>query len=304
MPFKLIFSLAGLGVLDTAYLTLSKYSNLPLACPASGPVSGCQTVLDSDWASFFGVPMSLLGLATYSTVATLAAIGSSRQAACLDERDDSTTSALRSAMLGGGVVLATCSAFLMFILFTEFPGELCPWCLASAALSAAVLTAALRGHSGSELGRAAGPGSAAMAGLALVLALNFSNIQQSQAQADGYYEIPYQEPPITTESSPRAVTLAKRLKEAGARMYGAFWCSHCYDQKEAFGKQAMADFPYVECYPDGFMKGTKMASVCTDAGIKGFPTWVLGGEILEGEQPFDVLEDKLTKVAAAAAAQP
>lgn len=34
-------------------------------------------------------------------------------------------------------------------------------------------------------------------------------------------------------------------------MYGAFWCTHCHDQKEEFGKEAMADFPYVECYPDG-----------------------------------------------------
>lgn len=34
-------------------------------------------------------------------------------------------------------------------------------------------------------------------------------------------------------------------------MYGAFWCSHCFDQKQDFGKEAAADFPYVECYPDG-----------------------------------------------------
>ena len=48
--------------------------------------------------------------------------------------------------------------------------------------------------------------------------------------------------------------LAKRLKAAGAQMYGAFWCSHCFEQKQAFGKGAMADFPYVECYPDGYYK--------------------------------------------------
>lgn len=46
--------------------------------------------------------------------------------------------------------------------------------------------------------------------------------------------------------------LAKRLKAAGAKMYGAFWCSHCFEQKQAFGKEAMADFPYVECYPEGY----------------------------------------------------
>lgn len=59
---------------------------------------------------------------------------------------------------------------------------------------------------------------------------------------------------MTQVSQPRAVELAKRLKAAGAQMYGAFWCSHCFDQKQDFGRDAMADFPYVECYPDGFRK--------------------------------------------------
>jgi hypothetical protein len=41
-----------------------------------------------------------------------------------------------------------------------------------------------------------------------------------------------QAPVVTNESSPQAVALAKRLKAAGARMYGAFWCSHCFEQKQ------------------------------------------------------------------------
>ena len=56
---------------------------------------------------------------------------------------------------------------------------------------------------------------------------------------------------VMKESPAGAADLAKRLKTAGAQMYGAFWCSHCFDQKQDFGKEAMADFPYVECYPDG-----------------------------------------------------
>jgi len=62
---------------------------------------------------------------------------------------------------------------------------------------------------------------------------------------------------VDTSSPPRAVELAKRLKAAGAKMYGAFWCSHCFEQKEAFGREAMKDFPYVECYPDGFRQASK-----------------------------------------------
>lgn len=45
-------------------------------------------------------------------------------------------------------------------------------------------------------------------------------------------EIPYFETGITKESSPLAITLAKHLHSIGAKLYGAFWCSHCYDQKE------------------------------------------------------------------------
>lgn len=44
-------------------------------------------------------------------------------------------------------------------------------------------------------------------------------------------------------------------------MYGAFWCSHCYDQKQAFGAEAMAAFPYVECYPEGLHKVGSMQGV-------------------------------------------
>ena len=41
-----------------------------------------------------------------------------------------------------------------------------------------------------------------------------------------------QPPVVTKTSSPEAMALAKHLKEIGATMYGAFWCSHCYGQKQ------------------------------------------------------------------------
>lgn len=63
-----------------------------------------------------------------------------------------------------------------------------------------------------------------------------------------------QEPEVTTASTQRTVDLARRLRAAGARFYGAFWCSHCFEQKVAFGAAAAKELPYVECYPDGFHK--------------------------------------------------
>jgi len=67
-------------------------------------------------------------------------------------------------------------------------------------------------------------------------------------------ELPYVEPLVTTASSDAAISLARKLKAAGAKMYGAFWCTHCYDQKQEFGVPAMADFPYVECFPQGWKR--------------------------------------------------
>ncbi len=64
-------------------------------------------------------------------------------------------------------------------------------------------------------------------------------------------------------------TFAQCISDSGATFYGAFWCPHCQEQKRMFGKSAKL-LPYVECSePNG--KG--QLSVCTDAGVTGYPTW-------------------------------
>lgn len=45
-------------------------------------------------------------------------------------------------------------------------------------------------------------------------------------------DLPYFTTEITTPSSPFAIALAKHLNAIGAKMYGAFWCSHCVEQKQ------------------------------------------------------------------------
>ena len=73
------------------------------------------------------------------------------------------------------------------------------------------------------------------------------------------------------------------------QMYGAFWCSHCYEQKLAFGEEANQYLPYVECYPDGYRRGVNMAKACQDAGIDGFPMWIIDGQSLSGDQELQAL---------------
>ena len=63
-----VSAVAGLGALDTAYLTYAKISQVPLACPSSG---SCTEVLNSSFASIGPVPLSALGLLAYLSVVAL-----------------------------------------------------------------------------------------------------------------------------------------------------------------------------------------------------------------------------------------
>jgi hypothetical protein len=76
-------------------------------------------------------------------------------------------------------------------------------------------------------------------------------------------------------------TFAKCLTEKGLKMYGTSWCSHCKDQKKAFG----SSFQYIT-YTDCEVE----SSACLAAGIKGYPTWKAeDGRKLEGQQSFRTL---------------
>ena len=46
-------------------------------------------------------------------------------------------------------------------------------------------------------------------------------------------------PIITTSSSPQKVKFAKFLSGSNVVMYSAYWCPHCHDQKQLFGKEAV-----------------------------------------------------------------
>lgn len=82
---------------------------------------------------------------------------------------------------------------------------------------------------------------------------------------------------------------AKCLKDKGAVFYGAFWCSHCQNQKKSFG--ASVEFlPYVEC---STADGKEQLQACTDKKIEGYPTWVFpDGSRQSGEVPFETLASK------------
>jgi hypothetical protein len=99
----------------------------------------------------------------------------------------------------------------------------------------------------------------------------------------GYYFLYYSKPTSVLDA------FAQCLKARGAKMYGAWWCPHCADQKEMFG-YAFRYVDYIECSPPGQRTETQ---ACKQAGVKNFPTWQFAdGSRTEGAQPLALLGQK------------
>jgi hypothetical protein len=84
-------------------------------------------------------------------------------------------------------------------------------------------------------------------------------------------------------------SFARCLTANDVKMYGAWWCPHCADQKQIFG-QAFRYLDYVECSPPGQRTENQ---VCRQAGIKDYPTWQFAdGLRAEGTQSLAVLSQR------------
>jgi hypothetical protein len=90
-------------------------------------------------------------------------------------------------------------------------------------------------------------------------------------------------------SNHRYDEFARCLASKQAKMYGLYWCPHCIEQKEMFGK-AFRYVPYVEC---AVKDSHELAGACSAAGVKLFPSWQFGAnKPIEGVFPMQELSDK------------
>ncbi|MBU3912976.1 MAG: hypothetical protein KKB21_05430 [Nanoarchaeota archaeon] len=77
-----------------------------------------------------------------------------------------------------------------------------------------------------------------------------------------------------------ADSLAKCLSEKNVKMYGAYWCPHCSNQKNLFGGELEKSGIYVECAEGG---ENPQPNLCYEKGIDGYPTWEINGKLYSGE---------------------
>ncbi|KAL7537715.1 hypothetical protein ACHAXR_008834 [Thalassiosira sp. AJA248-18] len=278
------------------------------------------------------LPLSALGMAAYTTVFLLAALPlisseSDSGEVVLDGNN-------RVALLGGTTLMASFSVYLVSLLLGVLHAS-CLFCFVSAGLSVMMAALSwfggmlpnseeeLSGEEGAllevmELRKRGATLGASSVGAATVVALglflgasdnggNFDTLAASSATASSSSgtllastgstkiftdNVP---PAITTTSSASALTLASDLKSLNSRMFGAFWCSHCYDQKQSLGYEAMQVIPYVECDQEGY---NNKRALCKERGLPGYPTWEIGGELFPGERSLEELREIVDDVKA------
>ena len=140
----------------------------------------------------------------------------------------------------------------------------------------------------------------AFAAAGVLAAGTLYTVQSSQVEAELYAEAAALEqapverikrpPTITTASSARARAVAEQLNARGARMFGAWWCSHCADQKETLGKEAFSSLTYIECAADG---ANSQRALCNENNVPGYPAWQIDGKLYPGEKSLAELEELL-----------
>ncbi|CAE8608328.1 unnamed protein product [Polarella glacialis] len=132
-----------------------------------------------------------------------------------------------------------------------------------------------------------------MAGLVALGALRGGTlpVQATEGGEEGYGSLIERykpdHPPVRSTSSEADIALARHLTKVGAACYSTWWCPHCQEQREEFGKEAVALAPFVECSS----ASRKQLPICKEKGddIPGYPTWIYGGKVFRGGKELSEL---------------
>ena len=274
--------LATAGLIDTGSITLKRWGLLGnLTCPMGA--DGCDKVLNSAWGTVFaGIPLSMVGVLAYGVMLLMALLpllpGLQENKSDLSRRTwwGLFTVSLSMAVFSGvllGVMLLKIQAFCFF-------------CVLSAGLSLALFVLSIVGGGWDDLGQLL------FRGVILALAVLLGGLiwasvvdpNRPEAVASGSGVAPL----VATKSTPASIALAEHLTSSGAMMYSAYWCPHCHEQKELFGKEASDQLKVVECAPDG---EKNQADLCRSKGLEGFPSWEINGSIDSGVKGLDALAE-------------
>jgi len=268
-------AISSIGAVITAYLTITKLAGGSAACPTEG----CEKVLESPYAVVFGLPLALFGFLAYAS--TIAA------AVTPWFVNPETSKAFRVNLENWTwlYLFAASTSMMLFSIYLMYISNIviksfCLYCVGSALCALGLFIITIIGREWSDIGQlffiGIIVGMITMVGtLAVYAPINNPDANNSD---NGYS--------ITTISSPANIELAKHLTAVEAKMYGAFWCGHCHEQKELFGQPAVRELTYIECDPEGT---NPQPDLCKAAKIPGYPTWEVNGQLYSGTQSLEDL---------------
>ena len=287
----LIAAVAGLGALTTAYLTIVKLTGGSAACVAGGAEASasCTDVLSSPWAMVFGQPLALFGFLAYIGMVIFALAPLAVNPAQNKELRAKLENWTWLLLLAGAIAMTVFSAYLMYLLFFKIQA-VCLYCLASAGFSLSLLILTLIGRTWEDIGQvlftAVVIGMVTLIGTLAVYA-NAENPGGTASNQTPVTLSPTGNPipgvgwEVTTTSGEAEIALARHLTKIGAKEYIAWWCPHCHEQKQLFGKQAYSEINHIECDPQG---QNAQPDLCKAANIQSFPTWEINGQQYQGVQ--------------------
>lgn len=271
--------LATVGLIDTGSITLKRWGLLgSLTCPGGG--DGCDKVLGSVWGTLFGQPLSLFGALAYGAVLLLALL----PLVLRGELRSRLAPVSSWGLLLISVGMAVFSLVLMGVMVIKIQA-FCFFCVLSAGLSLALALLSLLGLDWPDRGQLL----FRVVLVALVVGLTglgwAAAVDRPVAEAGGR-GVPL---PVTTTSTPEAIALAEHLSDRGVVMYSAWWCPHCNDQKQLFGREAVEQLTIIECAADG---RDNQKELCDSKGIQGFPSWEIDGVLEAGVKPLGQLAER------------
>lgn len=293
---QLIGAIAIVGTLLTTYLSVLKLTGGSAACSgdAAAGASSCNAVLNSAYAEVFGIPLPLFGCLAYISMATFAlvplAVKPDQNKALRSQLEDWTWLLLFAL----ATAMTVFSSYLMYVLATKLQ-TVCFYCIGSAIFSLSLFVLTVIGRRWEDIGQ--------LFFIAIIVAMVtligtlgvYANVDRPR---DAGERIPIESPSgapeapigweITSKSGESEIELALHLTKIGAKKYGAYWCPHCYEQKQLFGKEAFSKINYIECDPNG---KNAQPQVCKEANVKSYPNWEINGKLIEGVQTLDELAD-------------
>ena len=278
--------LATVGVIDTGSITLNKWGWIgSLSCP--GALEGCDKVLNSAWGNIFqsnglSIPLSLAGFLGYFTILVISIIPFI--SGISENKND-----LSRKSWWGLYLISCCMAVFSLVLIGIMIFKIqafCFFCILSSLISISILLLTIIGGNWND------PGELLFRGIIIGLVVLLGGLIWSSSVDPNRSPITSGSkgiaPTVISQSTPSSISLAEHLTSIGAKKYTAYWCPHCHDQKELFGKEASLKLSLIECAIDG---KNSQAKLCQAKGITAFPSWEINGDIQSGVMSLNELAD-------------